>query len=434
MTEQTISEIEAVIHDNEIEHVFVEFPDINGISRSKQLTADYFLDNWKDGFSMNLLLLFQTPRSDVPVNTGYGEEIDFGDGTIHPDLSTFSLFPWREDAARVLCDFEYEDEPVTAAPRTALQRVLEECPFDCEFFVGSELEFYLLDETDEGYTPATSSKHECMTLATEKVATFYDTLVEWGRNYDVPLNSLQHEHGAGQLEILFDYGTPLRQADTTFDFKQLVKQTAHANNQVATFMAKPYSNRAGSGYHLHVSAFDDATNVFSDGEKELSDLGRYFIGGLLEHADALAALQTPTLNSFKRFKPDGFAPYTASWGRDNRMTALRIPQGTPRIENRIGSADANPYLVIASTLAAGIDGMERQLEPSEPVVGDPTDRRPELPRSPEVALAALEEDTVLKERLGVDLIRGYTATKREELKQFRNHVTPWERKQYVQTL
>ncbi|WP_435158006.1 glutamine synthetase family protein [Haladaptatus sp. DFWS20] len=434
MTEQSASEMETVIRNKGIEHVNIEFSDINGISRSKQLTADYFLDNWEDGFPMNLLLLFQTPQSDVPENTGYGKEIDFGDGTVKPDPSTFSLIPWRDNAARVICDFEHNAEPVTAAPRTALKRVLADCSFDFDFFVGSELEFYLLDETQEGYQPATSSKHECMTLATEEVSTFYDTLVEWARNYNVSLNSLQHEHGAGQLEILFKYGSSLEQADTTFDFKQLVKQAARVCGQEATFMAKPYSNRAGSGYHLHVSAFDDTTNVFTDGKEKLSDLGRYFIGGLLEHAGALAALQTPTLNSFKRYKPGGFAPYTASWGWDNRMTALRIPHGTPRIENRIGSADANPYLVIASTLAAGIDGMRRQLEPSDPVVGDPTGCRPELPRSPELALDALKSDTALKEILGADLIRGYTATKKEELRQFRNHVSHWERDQYVETL
>lgn len=431
-------EMERRIESSDIDHVFVEFPDINGISRAKQIRADYFLDNWRDGFPMNMLLLVQTPRSEVPDGSGFGEEIDYGDGAVHPDPSTFRLLPWRDDAARVICDFTYEGEPVTAAPRTVLESVVTrlEDDFEYDWYLGSELEFYLLDPTEDGgYDPATDHKHECVTWATEEVAPFYDRLSTYADDYGVDLTSLQHEHGPGQLEVLFDYGPPLSQADTTFDFKRLVKQTARLFDQRATFMAKPFGDREGSGYHLHVSAFDGGENAFAtDGDDTLSETGRHFVGGLLDHADALTALGTPTLNAFKRFKQASFAPYSASWGQDNRMTALRVPAGTVRLENRIPSADANPYLVAAATLAAGYDGMRRELDPGQPTVGAPGRDTPRLPRSPEQALAALEANETLTSLLGDGVVRAYTASKRRELESFRETVTDWERTQYVETL
>lgn len=319
------------------------------------------------------------------------------------------------------------------APRSVLKRVREKCDFPFDITVGSELEFFLLDTTEDGYEPATSHKHECVSWATEEVTPFYDRLTKWADSYGVDITSLQHEHGAGQLEILFDHGSTLSQADTTFDFKRLVKQTARAGDQYATFMAKPFGDRAGSGYHLHIGAFEGNENAFAD-DGGLSTTARHFVGGLLEHADALSAVGTPTLNAFKRYQPGSFAPYTASWGLDNRMTAIRIPPGTPRIENRIASADANPYLVIASTLAAGMHGIREEIDPGDPLDGDPADHASLLPQSPELALRALERDSTMNEMLGEEFIREYTASKRCQLDKFSSTVTSWEREQYVETL
>ncbi|SEH18093.1 glutamine synthetase [Natronorubrum sediminis] len=433
-----------LLSDPDIDHVFAEFSDINGISRTKQLRTDYFLDSWASGFSVNLLLLAQTPRNAVPEGSGVGEEIDYGDGTLRPIPHTARRLPWRDDAARVLCDVVDGDEPVDASPRTALARVLESTPDEFEFTVGSELEFYLLSETEEGYEPVTSHKHECISWATEEVSAYYNDLAAWSDEYGASVTSLMHEHGAGQLEVLFEYGTPMGQADDTFDFKRLVKQTGRCHDLWATFMAKPFGGRAGSGYHLHVGAFRDGENVFeaddadvvanNDDSGSLSQTGRQFVAGIVDHAEALAALGTPTINGFKRYERGSFAPYTASWGYDNRMTGVRIPSGTTRIENRIPSADANPYIVIAATIAAGLDGIERELEPEPPVSGDPAGDWPPLPQSPEFALAALESDDTLTARLGDELIQAFVAAKRAELESFRDTVTDWEREQYVKTL
>jgi glutamine synthetase len=424
------------IEDPAIEHVFIEFPDVNGISRSKQLTADTFLEKWDDGFAMNLVMLAQTPNNHVPEGSGLGAETGHGDGVVHPIPETTTRLPWRKNAVRVLCTFFHEGERLSCSPRAVLESVLAANDFAFDFYVGSELEFYLLEEGPENeYVPATGGDHECVSWATEEVAPFYDRLVEWAGDYGIDLTALHHEHGPGQLEVLFDYGRPLEQADTTFDFKRLVKQVGRSFDQWPTFMAKPFADRSGSGYHLHVSAFDDGENAFEGGtDCTLSANGRHFVGGLMEHADALTALGTPSVNGFKRFEPSSFVPYSASWGYDNRMTAVRIPSGDVRMETRIPSADANPYLVIAGIIAAGLDGLRRELEPPSPSDGDPTGDRPELPHSPELALRALETDDVLVDLLGEEFVRMYTASKRRELRAVRDHVTDWERDQYVKTV
>lgn len=426
--------MEERLEGEDLGHVFVEFADINGMSRSKQFTAARFREAWRSGFPVNMLLLVQTPRNDVPTGTGYGKEISYGDGVLRPDPATFQRLPWRDDAARVLCDIEYEGEPVAAAPRTALRNVLESADVDLEFGVGSELEFYLLEETETGYEPVTDDKHEWVSEATERVAPFYDRLSAWGPAYGIPVQSLEHEHGPGQLEVLFGHGDPLSQADVTFDFKRLVKRTAALTGRVGTFMAKPFGGESGSGYHLHVSARRDGENAFDDGSGGLSETGRQFVAGLLDHAWALTAIGTPTLNGFKRLKPGGFAPYTASWGYDNRMTAVRVPGGYTRVENRLAAADANPYLLVAATLAAGIDGIERGLEPDAAVDGDPGGKRPSLPESPAKALDALETDETLAAVLGREVVDAYVANRRCDLGVFDDHVTDWERDRYVDVL
>jgi glutamine synthetase len=198
-------------------------------------------------------------------------------------------------------------------------------------------------------------------------------------------------------------------------------------------MAVPFTGASANGLHLHVSAFDGDDNAFADGD-ELSETGRQFVGGLLEHADSLVALGCPTINSFKRFTPGSFSPYTRSWGYNNRTAAVRVPESGPvRVENRIPGADANPYLAVAATLAAGFHGVREGLEPDDPVDGDAAGKRPPLEDAPEVALRALENDDVLVEALGEEFVRAFTAVKRHERGEFNDHVTDWERR-YLGTI
>ena len=152
-----VEEMESALQEGDLEHVFVEFPDIDGVSRSKQVDADYFRERWREGFSMNMLLLAVSSMTDVPEGSGYGAELNYADGTVIPVPETFQRLPWREDAARVICDFEFRGEPAGAYTRGVLERVLAETrdEMDATFGVGNELEFHLLDVTEAGYEPVT---------------------------------------------------------------------------------------------------------------------------------------------------------------------------------------------------------------------------------------------------------------------------------------
>jgi glutamine synthetase len=290
-----------------------------------------------------------------------------------------------------------------------------------------------LDETDDGYEPVTDHSHEYVTRHTERIQPFYDRLKRWSSSLNVPVKSIHHEYGAGQFEVLFDHTSPLAAADRTFTFREVVKEAAAAEGKKATFMARPFTDASASGYHLHLSAFDGETNLFADGD-ELSATGRAFVGGLLEHAGALVALGCPTLNSYKRYTPGSFSPFTRSWGYNNRTAAIRIPESSPtRIENRLPAASANPYLTLAGTLVAGIHGVREGLDPGDPVTADAQGQRPPLPRSPEIALQALETDEAFVEAFGEEFVRAFTTVKRHELSLFNDQVTEWE-KRYLEVL
>lgn len=428
MTDDPVTAMETALEED-VEHVLVEFPDLDGVARSKQVGADYFRRTWRDGFSMNMLLLAVSAMTDVPEGSGYGAELDFADGTVHPIPETFARLPWRPEAARVLCEFEFRGDPAGAYTRGVLERVLEEVDDDLELGIGSELEFRLYDRTEDGLQPATTHPHECVSRVAERLAGVTSTVDRWACALDVPTNLLHHEYGSGQVEVLFEHGDPLTTADRTFTFREVVKEAAVEHDMRATFMAKPATDAAGNGHHLHVSAVRDGENVFAGDDGRLSETGRSFVAGVLEHADALTALCCPTINSFKRFQPGTFSPFTRSWGYNNRTALLRVPESTPvRVENRLAGADANPYLVVGATLAAGFHGVREGLDPGDPVGGDAAGQRPSLGRSPEVALRALESDEVLTDALGEEFVRAYTAVKREELDRFYEHVTDWEQR------
>lgn len=423
-------EMEAGLEDPEVEHLFVEFPDIDGVARAKQIDADYAREKWADGFSVNMLILAVSSMTDVPEGTGYGESIDFADGVVVPDPETFQHLPWRDDAARVICDFEFRGQPAEVYTRRVLQRVLADArdELGASFGVGNELEFHLLDETEDGYEPVTDHPHEYVARQTRRVRTFYDKVKHWSDEMGVPVQSIQHEYGAGQFEVLFDYAPPLEAADRAFTFREVVKEAAAAEGRKATFMAKPLTDSSANGYHLHLSAFDGSENLFA-GTDGLSETGEAFVAGVLEHADALVALGCPTINGYKRFTPGSFSPYTRSWGYNNRLAAVRIPESPPtRIENRIAGAAANPYLVLAGTLAAGLHGVRAGLDPGDPASADEEEAFAQLADSPEVALRALEADDELVAALGEKFVHAFTTVKRHELSLFNDHVTDWEQR------
>jgi glutamine synthetase len=310
-------------------------------------------------------------------------------------------------------------------------------------FVGPELEFYLLDEDATApngwrrYGDATGNVY-VSGLRGDPENTLIDALRMLGK-YGLDVVAANHEFSGGQFEINLWHSDAMSAADRAFQFKSAVKELARRRGKRATFMAKPFNDEGGSGFHLHFSTWsDDGEPLFDDaaGEDGLSDIGRSAIAGVLAHAPALAALHNPTINSYKRFGPDTLAPWLVDWGLDNRSAMVRIPPErgrASRLELRLGDASANPYLAIASLLAAAYIGIRDGLKPPAKLVGYgyDTSKADMLPTNLSEALDALEKDSELAEILGPKFVAAFLAYKRNELDRFAHFVTDWEVREYT---
>jgi glutamine synthetase len=252
---------------------------------------------------------------------------------------------------------------------------------------------------------------------------------------------LNHEFFPGQFEVNWKYCDAMKMADQTFTFKHLCKEIATQNDLHLTFMGRPKSGGGGNGYHIHLSLnnLDNGKNAFDepDGKDGMSELQRHFIGGQLAHAKGMAALLAPTINSYKRYVPDSFAPYFIAWGGDNRTVYCRVPdeRGTAaRVENRSACASANPYLAIAATLAAGLDGIENKIDPGEPancdIYHDESGQYEPMPFYLRDAINALKKDEFLNEIFSPELLSAFIALKEREEDRFRTAVTDWEFNEY----
>ena len=256
--------------------------------------------------------------------------------------------------------------------------------------------------------------------------------------------AFNHEFMNSQYEINLRYADALTAADRAFLLKAAVKDVAAMNGLVATFMGKPFNDQGGSGTHLHVSLNRDDSNAFhdADGQDGVSAEMRAFTAGVVEHATALMAFLNPTINAYRRIEPDSLAPTHANWGWDNRSTFVRIPPErgpATRMELRVGDGSANPYLAIAAVLAAGADGVRRELEPAAPLEGDayradPSVAGAPLPATLEEALDALEADELLAAALGPEIVNTFLAMKRFEIERHRAWVSDWEIDEYLHHL
>ena len=439
---------ESVLRQIESAHIRtikIQFPDFFGVARTKAVPARQFPHVLEHGIQFAFPTFSLDLAGNGAAGTGTAEEVGFPDMTAIPDLSTFTVLPWEPHTAAVIADLYYEGEPIALAPRNILKRVLAE--YDQRNLVplvGSELEFYLLKRDDGGAWRTYSEKPSMVYTwnstidpdgITRKIC---DAVEEMGHR----ALAVSHEFFPGQFEINLDHGEALNMADRTFFYKQAVKEIAWQNGLMATFMAKPRSDLGGSGYHTHMSIAQPETraNLFYDprGNGELSELACGFIGGQIAHARGMTAVLAPTVNSYKRFVPGAFAPYYIVWGFDNRTCYVRIPperkSGT-RVENRTADGVANPYLVFAAALAAGLDGIDHHLDPGPPFSGDAySTASPDTPVIPQYlheAVTALEQDAVICEALGPAFVKAFGAVKRLESQRFRAHVTDWEFNEYA---
>ena len=388
--------------------------------------------------------------------------IEESDMLLHPNLETYSVDPWdtygvhsngHGKVASVICDVYNTDEtPFEGCPRGILRKV---CAWASELGytmnAGPEAEFFLFNTTEDG--AATTDTHDS--------AGYFDLApVDLGeecrREITIALEKLgfeieaaHHEVAPGQHEIDFKYDSAITTADRLTNFKFVVRRVARDMGLHATFMPKPIFGQNGSGMHVHQSLFKDGENAFYEEGADhggISDLMRWYIGGLLKHARALVAITNPTVNSFKRLVPGYEAPTHLAWSMKNRSPLIRIPDrrgiGT-RLELRMPDPSCNPYLAFACMLAAGLDGVKNKIEPPAPVSGNVyrMSKRERsrlkiksLPADLGEALDALEKNDVLKDALGEHAFSQFITAKRAEWQDYIASVHQWEVDRYLTSM
>jgi glutamine synthetase len=436
----------AAVLDAGVERVRVHFTDLLGVSRNKVVPISMLDEVCEDGINFCISAFCVDHAGEVIEGTGLGAEVDFRDAQVRPDLSTLTVVPWERDTAVAIGDVWFDGDLLPASPRQLLRRAADELERrGFRAVAGHELEFFLLrpGANASGYEQYAKQPGLVYTLSpsvdTEGVLREMEDAV---RAMGLPYVGSNQEYFGSQWEINLRYDDALKAADDAHLFKLAVKEIAAKHDLVATFMGKPVQELGTSGYHLHLSLWDEAgENAFHDAEAPdgLSDVCRWFIAGQLEHARGMTAIQAPTINAYKRFLAQAFAPWNVTWGHDNRTVYVRIPRErgkATRVENRAGDGTANAYLASAAALFAGIDGLDRQLDPGEPVSGVAyeLEDRPLMPFSLGEALDALEADAYFGEALGEQFVRAFLAMKRSEVARFQSAVTDWELNEYVNVL
>ena len=379
------------------------------------------------------------------------------DMVAHPDPSTFQLLPWNSDtgrpySARMFCDITMPDgSPAWASSRHVLRRQLGkagELGFSC--YVHPEIEFFLLQPGPyDGSTPVPADDAGYFDQAVHgSAANFRRHAIEALESMGISVEYSHHENAPGQQEIDLRYADALSMADNVMTFRYLIKEIALKEGVRASFMPKPFKEHPGSAMHTHMSLFEGDVNAFHspDDPLQLSDIGKSFIAGILEHACEISAVTNQWVNSYKRLIHGGEAPTAASWGAANRSALVRVPMYSPhktssrRIEVRSVDSACNPYLAFAVLLAAGLRGVEKgyQLGPqAEDNVWDLTseERRAmgyrELPGSLDRALSEMENSELVAEALGEQVFDFFLRNKRREWANYRSHVTPYELQNYL---
>jgi glutamine synthetase len=438
------SQVAAFIAEHGVKAVRVSFADLHGVARGRTVPARAFVaEVLEDGMEMSNAVFAMDTAGGIALGTSIPMDIGFPNWRMIPDLDTFGPVGGRPGEARVLADVvDPGGAPVEVAPRTVLQRQVERLARrGWHGRAAPEVEFYLFHARAAGGPPQpvmttvqynSELKHAAMSPILSPVLA---ALEEEGHEVE----ALGQEYSPSQYELNFRHRPILEAADRLFTAKATLKEVLAAEGYLATFMPKPLAQANGSGCHVHLSLYDgEGHNLFSDPASRdgLSDLCRRFIGGLLFHAGALFCLTNPTVNCYKRVVPGRFAPVNVTWGYDNRTCLVRVPRArgeATHIEFRAPSAIANPYITLAAVLAAGLDGVERGLDPGPATGGDAYQDRTaaRLPGSLPEALRALAADDALMALIGPTFCQDFLAIKAHEAERFAHAVTDWEWDEYL---
>ena len=440
----TLEEVKALIQEKDLKFFLCSFVEMNGMPKAKVVPTTHIDDMASEGAGF---------AGFAAGNMGQGPHSP--DMASLPDFNSITVLPWRPDTAWVAGNIEVEGKAWDYCPRTILQRQLERASqLGYGFKVGVEPEFMLLKKGPDGrhvpYDDLDVLEKPCYDLLTlHRNLDLMTTLIGYMQELGWGPYANDHEDGNCQFEINWRYADALTTADRQTFFRWMTKVTAEEHGMLATFMPKPFSHLTGNGAHYHMSLWDEdgGTNLFADdGDPNgLSKEAYWFMGGVLKHARAVAAVANPIVNSYKRMIRGAprsgatWAPVYVTYGGSNRTQAVRIPAGG-RIENRTVDGAANPYLACAAMLAAGLDGIENEIDPGERnddnlyEVSEETLRERGiefLPSSLLEAIDCLEQDSVIRGALGDAYADYYIGVKREEWREYHRDVSQWESDRYL---
>jgi glutamine synthetase len=440
MAKYTKEDILRICSEKQVQFIRLQFTDIFGTLKNVAITVrqlEKALDNqiMFDGSSIEGFV-----------------RIEESDMILYPDLNTFVIYPWSPKeglAARLICDvYTADGTPFEGCPRNTLKRVIREAEeMGYTMHAGPEAEFFLFHADEEGRS----------TLVTNDNASYFDlgpvdrgedarrdiclTLEQMG----FEIEASHHESAPGQHEIDFKYDDALSTADNVMTFKMIVRFIAQQHGLHATFMPKPIYGVAGSGMHINQSLYKNGENAFYDprGPLQLSKEAYCYIGGLLKHAPAITAITNPLVNSYKRLVAGYEAPVYIAWSAQNRSPLIRVPAKrgpATRLELRSPDPSCNPYLALAVSLKAGLDGIRNKIQPPEPIncnIYDMSENEREqghipcLPGSLYDALEALKNDSLIRETLGEHSYSRYMEAKLIEWNEYKMQISQWELDKYL---
>ena len=425
--------------------------DLNGILRGKRIPASQLEKALKGSMRM--------PMSVVGVDV-WGEDVlssrlvfESGDRDGICEYTGRDLLPisWTKTPTALIPLWLAKEngEPFSVDPRRALASIVNSYyEIGLTPVMATELEFYLTDakckKLKAPKSPVTGNRLDSDSILSidelDHFDEFFNDVYQACKDQQIPADTAIAENGCGQFEInLLHTDDPVKAADDAVYFKNIVKGMARKHGCVASFMAKPYGNRSGNGFHVHFSLVDKkGNNVFDDGTEKGTTMMKQAVAGLMQALPESTLLFAPHMNSYRRLKPGTHAPTSVAWGYENRTTAIRIPGGAcaaRRIEHRVAGADANPYLVIAAILGAALYGIKRQLKPDKPINGNAYDCDAiTLPSSWNSALDAFENGKIVPAFLSEELIEMFCACKKQEMDVFAKQVTDFELKSYLETV
>lgn len=452
---KTIQDAKDIVAERGLKHVKVGLFDTDGVMRGKYMNKDKFLSSLDTGFAFCDVVLGWDSNDQLYENVGIkytGWHTGYPDAPVRVVPDTCRDIPYEPGMLLFICEFS--DAASKICPRNTLQRILQKAD-DMGFEVNSafEYEFFLFNETPKSVREKNYKNLETITpgnygysmLRSSTHADLYHSIMALSEAMDFPIEGLHTETGPGVMEAALAVCNAKDAADKAALFKTFTKIWAQKNNIMATFMAKWSKDHPGQSGHIHVSLNnkDGSGSAFYDPSQQhnMSNTQRHFLAGLQQLMPEFLAMMAQTVNAYSRLIPGFWAPTDATWGVENRTTALRVIPGSSksqRIEFRLGSADANPYIALAAVLGAGLYGIEHKLEPQAQVKGNAYEQKHptslSLPQSLSAAAFALKKSAAATSLFGEEFVEHYAATREWEQREFNKHITDWEMERYFEII